>query len=51
MFLGPVMIGYIAQAFNLRIAFATFAMAGLLLIPVSQSFFRFQQEDERSVVQ
>ncbi len=43
MLIGPVLIGYIAQLFHLRIAFITFAMAGLMLIPVSQLFFRFQR--------
>jgi MFS family permease len=40
MLLGPALIGYIAHAFNLRAAFVTFAIAGLLLIPVSRLFFR-----------
>jgi len=39
-FLGPPLIGYLAHAFDLRIAFITFAVAGLLMIPVSQTFFR-----------
>lgn len=43
MFLGPVLIGYVAQAFHLRIAFITFALAGLLLIPVSRRFFKIQE--------
>jgi len=43
MLIGPPMIGYIAHALNLRIAFVTFALAGLMLIPVSQLFFRLQR--------
>lgn len=39
-FLGPPLIGYLAHAFELRIAFITFALAGLLMIPVSQMFFK-----------
>ncbi|GHN02466.1 MFS transporter [Cytophagales bacterium WSM2-2] len=44
MFLGPVLIGYVAQAFNLRIAFVTFAIAGIMLIPISRSFFRIKEK-------
>jgi MFS family permease len=43
MFLGPVLIGYIAHAFQLRFAFLTFALAGLMLIPISKLFFRIKQ--------
>ncbi len=43
MFLGPVLIGYVAHAFQLRIAFMTFAVAGLMLIPISRLFFKLQQ--------
>lgn len=39
-FLGPPLIGYLAHALELRIAFITFAVAGLLLIPASQMFFK-----------
>jgi MFS family permease len=38
-FLGPPLIGYLAHAFGLRLAFLTFAISGLLLIPVSGLFF------------
>jgi MFS family permease len=44
MLLGPPIIGYISQAFNLRIAFITFGLAGLLIIPISQSFFKHQSK-------
>ncbi|HTE30920.1 MAG TPA: MFS transporter [Chryseolinea sp.] len=40
--IGPPMIGYIAHALNLRIAFLVFALAGLALIPISRLFFRYQ---------
>ncbi len=43
MLIGPPLIGYIAHAFNLRIAFIIFAFSGLMLIPVSQLFFRLQR--------
>jgi len=43
MLVGPPLIGYIAHAFNLRFAFITFAFSGLMLIPVSQLFFRHQK--------
>ncbi|MEP6736219.1 MAG: MFS transporter [Chryseolinea sp.] len=41
--IGPPMIGYIAHALGLRMAFLAFAVAGLALIPVSQLFFRYQR--------
>jgi MFS family permease len=43
MLLGPPMIGYIAQAFGLRYAFIAFGVAGFLLIPLSQMFFRYNE--------
>ena len=43
MLIGPPMIGYLAHAFDLRIAFVAFAIAGFALIPLSKSFFGFQQ--------
>ena len=43
MLIGPPMIGYIAHAFNLRIAFVAFALAGIGLIPISRSFFKLQK--------
>ncbi len=46
MLVGPPLIGYIAHAFNLRFAFITFAFSGLMLIPVSQLFFRHQKSQE-----
>jgi len=43
MLLGPPIIGYLAHAFGLRIAFIIFGISGLMLIPVSQMFFRHQK--------
>jgi len=43
MLIGPPLIGYIAHAFNLRVSFVIFAFSGLMLIPVSQLFFRLQR--------
>lgn len=39
MLVGPPLIGYLAHAFDLRLSFITFALAGLMLIPISQLFF------------
>lgn len=40
---GPPLIGYLAHAFNLRLSFIIFAFSGLMLIPISQLFFRHQK--------
>ncbi len=48
MLLGPPLIGYLAHAFNLRISFVIFGLCGLLLIPVSQLFFRHKRSLEVS---
>lgn len=39
MLIGPPLIGYLAHALDLRLAFITFAIAGLMLIPISRLFF------------
>jgi MFS family permease len=39
---GPPLIGYLAHAFSLKVSFAAFALAGLLLIPVSRLFFKLK---------
>jgi MFS family permease len=39
MLIGPPLIGYLAHAFNLRIAFIAFAFSGLMLIPISKKIF------------
>lgn len=41
MLIGPPLIGYLAHAFNLRMSFITFALAGLMLIPISKLFFSY----------
>ncbi|MHA4895597.1 MFS transporter [Pedobacter sp. PWIIR3] len=40
MLLGPPIIGYIAHAFNLKISFVIFAICGMALIPITNSFFK-----------
>ena len=41
--LGPPIIGYVAHAYNLRVSFIIFAFSGMMLIPISQLFFRHQK--------
>ena len=43
MLIGPPLIGYLSHAFNLRVSFITFAFSGLMLIPISQLFFKYQR--------
>jgi len=43
MLIGPPLIGYISHAVDLRFAFITFAISGMMLIPVSQLFFKHQK--------
>jgi MFS family permease len=40
MLIGPPMIGYIAHLFNLKYSFVLFMIAGLMLIPISQLYFK-----------
>ncbi len=40
MLLGPPLIGYLAHAFNLKMSFIAFALAGIMLIPISRLFFK-----------
>jgi len=40
--LGPPLIGYIAQALSLRASFVIFAVCGLMLVPVTRLFFKYQ---------
>ena len=44
MLIGPPLIGYVAHALNLRASFVIFAFAGLMIIPISQLFFRHQRQ-------
>lgn len=43
MLLGPPIIGYLAHAFNLKVSFIAFGLAGLMLVPVSRKFFKLNQ--------
>lgn len=40
MLLGPPLVGYLAHLFSLRVSFILFFTSGLMLIPISQLFFR-----------
>jgi MFS family permease len=42
MLMGPPLIGYLAQGLGLRYAFVAFAIAGFILIPLSQLFFQYR---------
>ncbi len=44
MLVGPPLIGYIAHAFGLQVAFVIFIFAGLMFIPVSQLYFKHHNE-------
>jgi MFS family permease len=48
-FLGPPLIGYLAHAFGLRIAFIVFGFCGLMLIPVSQLVFRYKKAEVEAI--
>lgn len=43
MLIGPPLIGYLAHAFSLKVSFILFAFAGIMLIPVSQLYFRLEK--------
>jgi MFS family permease len=43
--LGPPIIGYLSHAFGLQNAFFVFVLAGLMFIPLSYSFFRYQSKN------
>lgn len=49
MLIGPPLIGYLAHAFDLRLSFITFAIAGLMLIPISKLFFNYVRSSDISV--
>jgi MFS family permease len=46
MLIGPPLVGYMAHTFGLKNAFYIFVFAGLLFIPLSQFFFRYQKKEE-----
>lgn len=48
MLLGPPLIGYLAHAFNLRVSFVIFALCGVLLIPITQMFFKHQKLSDKT---
>jgi MFS family permease len=43
MLTGPPLIGYLAHAFNLKVSFIAFALAGMMLIPISRLFFKMDR--------
>jgi MFS family permease len=49
MLLGPPLIGYLAHAFNLRVSFVVFGICGLMLVPITQLFFRYRDSIEKSI--
>ena len=46
MLLGPPLIGYLAHLFNLRVSFILLLFSGMMLIPISQLFFRHKKGEE-----
>lgn len=49
MLVGPPLIGYLAHAFNLRVSFIIFALCGILLVPITQLFFKHQRLSDQQV--
>ncbi|MBZ9729378.1 MFS transporter [Salegentibacter sp. JZCK2] len=45
MLLGPPLVGYLAHLFNLKVSFILFFISALMLIPISQLFFKKQKEN------
>ena len=43
MLIGPPLVGYLAHLFNLKVSFVLFLFSGLMLIPISQLFFKRQK--------
>ena len=46
MLLGPPLIGYLAHLFSLRVSFILLLFSGLMLIPISQLFFKQMEKGE-----
>ncbi|MHC2991821.1 MFS transporter [Pontibacter sp. HJ8] len=46
MLIGPPMIGYLAHAFSLKVSFIAFALAGMMLIPISRMFFKLERSEQ-----
>lgn len=42
-FVGPPVIGYVAQSSSLRFSFIIFALSGLMFVPISKLFFKHQR--------
>lgn len=49
MLVGPPLIGYLAHALDLRLSFVTFAISGLMLIPISKLFFGYVKRHPAAV--
>jgi len=47
--LGPAVIGYLSYAFGLRLAFLSFLVAGVMIIPLSFLAFRLQQRPKEGL--
>ena len=45
MLIGPPLVGYVAHVVGLQYAFILFIISGLMLIPLSQLFFRLKNEE------
>lgn len=45
MLLGPPLVGYLAHLFNLKVSFILFFISALMLIPISQLFFKQKEEN------
>jgi len=48
MLIGPPLVGYLAHLLNLKYAFVLFIFSGLMLIPLSRSFFRVVQQSAKA---
>lgn len=46
MLLGPPLLGYLAHLFNLQVSFLMIMIAGLMLIPISQLFFKHTRKSK-----
>jgi MFS family permease len=49
MLIGPPLIGYLAHALDLRLSFITFAISGLMLVPISRLFFLYVKSNPSAV--
>lgn len=44
MLIGPPLVGYLAHIFGLKAAFVLFIVSGLMLIPLSNAFFKLEKD-------